>query len=1183
MPKPAQPENLRLFAQLLRAYLTKTIRKQVELARASNWSESMLSKVLKQQATPNLAVFYRFQAPFLVAHGGLTHARQVIEMAALLDGELDEADLVAVANAVEKFRDPEQDTLYFRDRAEAFRQTIPDAFHAAESSTEASAEPAVVEIGDDPVATPTPDELPGQPPASAADAIPAAIAEWGAVLRDLAHPKPDELLDPDEVIAAVLDWERPQADVSITEKVWNWLGSPAVVEKLRAPARLAFVLSRCQGQVTWNALEWQRLNHVTAETARRQAGQAQLSPTQLASFVVDLGRVAFEAIRADDGKTPDLAVSLAALARRLPIGQAADWGWLTGIAQAGPIRLCVSPEGVCRFADREEAEFLAAQYLLTTGDEETLLQIAHNCGRPFGLFTQAVRSLHFAHRDEAAGVLIGALLSVSEVIPLRYADAAYLLAACEAPASSRLGPLLEEVEERLCQSWLEVQSPAYRAYVTQAMRALDRVTFRQLVHQRLLSEWRAGYLDAPALHSLALLGGRGAVETLKRLAASPLPPADQGDQDRAGLIPWRAVLAAAYELPPTEAAVLLEVLALRKADYPELCAAVAALAEAGTIPALRALERLAAGATHPKVRHYAQTRIALMAGPARAVTIARELDADSQTAGDVIRLMGLVSQAKALLRRYTNEGAENPSPVLSRVLGRVWANLSLGDDARVEAALGLIAAQAWPAFEICLGTLPLADDPGHRPAALLHRLLPALASARAVPWLWAVLDKAATPGQQALLIRCLGRAGGMALDDRFEGLLADPSEAVAVAAVGALAESLGQSATERLALTAATDTRASVTMAALEGLASIGSEQALPYLREKLSTPEQHDDAVFQLARLRYPDAERLLADLALAARNDLAALYRLYLPALAISGGAAAVQAIYDILGPVPDDLSLSQVRGHLAPDTAVRARDVWSHLARAPAPAWRMTAAAVLAQDSSQVLLDRVVHMAMEDEDWKVRDFARRALRWGAPAITSEPVFEYVFAQLERQVVHVGRPDAFLLELTAWCLNGPSRHDQTLPWSMARRALGVLRYLLSLVHPAHELFTPLLGALAFPAAAEAADDLERLLNKAPDADTQGPILDTLVAMRPPRLLDVLIRLARSSRVQALRAKAENYIAASANVASLLRLPNHLTYVAYEVAIMRDIRFQRKGLRQVVIGANGAQQTLAATSLLRP
>jgi hypothetical protein len=1172
MPRTAEPENLRRFAQLLRAYLTKTGRKQVELARASNWSESMLSKVLKRQATPNLGVFYRFQAPFLVAHGGITHARQVIEMAALLDGELDEADLVAIAGTVEKFKDPEQDTLYFRDRAEAFRRTISGASQQTEDAPEATAAPAVVETGDDLAAAPVPDALPGQPPVSAADGMAVALAEWQSVLQAVVVPAPEECLEPDEVIAAVLDWESQQPDPSAAEKMWNWLGSPETFDKLRAPARLDFVLSRCAEASTWNALEWQWLNHLVVETARRQAGSAPPSPTQLASFVTDLGRVAFEAIRADDGKTAELAVSLADLARRLPIGQAADWDWLRSIARAGPVRLSVSPEGVCRFANREEAEFLAAQYLLGTGDEETLLRIAHNCGRPFGLFTQTVRSLHFAHRDEAAGALIAALLSVREVVPLRYADAAYLLAACDAPTTPSLKPLLDDVEARLCQSWLEVESPAYRAYIAQAMRALDRVTFCQLVRQRLLSEWRSGRIDEPALSSLALLGEPGAVQTLKMLAESPQPAADPNGGDGTSLTSLRSVLAVARDLPPVEAAALLESLALREADESELCAAVASLAEAGTIPALRALERVASGAPHPKVQRYAETRIELMASPARAATLARELDADSQTAGDVIRLMGLVSQAKVLLRRSVGMvmPAENPSRVLSRALARVWANLSLGDDVRVEAALALMAAKAWPAIDICLSTLPLADDPDHRQPALLQRLLPALASARAVPWLWALVDKVASPAQQALLIRCLGRAGGMALDARFERLLADQSEAVAVAAVGAIAESLGQSAAERLAQIAATDERTKVKLAAFEGLASVGSEQALPYLREKLKAPVQRDEAVFQLAQFRHLDAERLLAELALAAHRDADKLHRLYLPALAISGGAAAVQAIYDILGPEPDDLALSQVRGHLASDTAVRALDVWSSLAGDPSPTWRMTAAVVLAQDASQVLLDRVVYMAVEDDDWTVRDFARRALRWVAPSIASDSIAEYVLTHLQRQLTRLGRPETILLELTERCLSALAHHNQALPSDLVRRALAILRYLLSFTHPTDESFPPLLAALAFPDFAEAAGDLERLLGEAPNPHIQGRILDTLVAMHPSKLLDVLIRLARSSQRGALQAQAEGYIAVLADSGRVMRLPGGLSHVAYEAAIVRGVRFRRKGIRLVVILANG-------------
>ncbi len=416
----------------------------------------------------------------------------------------------------------------------------------------------------------------------------------------------------------------------------------------------------------------------------------------------------------------------------------------------------------------------------------------------------------------------------------------------------------------------------------------------------------------------------------------------------------------------------------------------------------------------------------------------------------------------------------------------------------------------------------------------------------------------------------------MALDDAFERLLAETSEAVAVAAVGSLAQSVGRPAADRLSQIAATDTRANVKAAAKEGLASIGSEQSLPYLREKLNDASRHGEAVFQLARLRYPEAEWLLADAAKANRDDFAQ-YRLYLPALAISGGAAAVQAIYEILGPQPDDLTLSYVRGQLAPDTTARAQAVWTRLAAASTPAWRMAAAAVLVQDPSQILIDRVIHMAVEDEDWTVRAFARRALRWGAPAITSEPIAEYLLTHLQRQVTRLGRPDVFLLELTWRYLRGLAQHDQALPPGLAHRVLAVLRQILSITHahPTDEHFGPLMTALALPDFSEAAADLERLLDEAPDADTQGQVLDTLAAMRPPKLLNVLIRVARTSRWPALREKAENYLAALADVASLLRLPKNLGDVAYGAAIVRDVRCQRKGLRQIVILANGHAEIL--------
>jgi hypothetical protein len=75
------------------------------------------------------------------------------------------------------------------------------------------------------------------------------------------------------------------------------------------------------------------------------------------------------------------------------------------------------------------------------------------------------------------------------------------------------------------------------------------------------------------------------------------------------------------------------------------------------------------------------------------------------------------------------------------------------------------------------------------------------------------------------------------------------------------------------------------------------------------------------------------------------------------MSSGAMAVQAIYEILGPQPGDLTLSHLRGEFAPDTAQRARDMWGRLTGDASPAWRMIAAAVLVQDSSRAMIDTVV----------------------------------------------------------------------------------------------------------------------------------------------------------------------------------------------------------------------------------
>ena len=389
MPTTIPPDDLKRFVQLLRGYLTKAGRRQRELADASHVTESLLSKVLNGKAAPGLAGFCDFQAPFLVAHGGITQARQVREMAALLGGELDEVRLLRIAKDVEQLRISELDTFFLRDVAEAFRQTIPAALNQAETDPTAATEPTesaksvASGASDDSGAETGPDGPEGRPSASPDDALSAALAAWQDVLHDVGQPALADMLDPDEVIAAVLEWASRQSDPQLAAYIWDWFGAPAEFAHLQQRARLDFMLQSLDRQVTWNQLEWKWLNYVLVETARRHAGGSQPSPSQLLAFALDLGRVAFEAVKADDRKTPHLTVNLASFARKLPMALVTSWNWLSSIAQNGLVRLSISPDGVCQFASREEAEFLAAQYLIHSGTDETLLQIARNCGRPF--------------------------------------------------------------------------------------------------------------------------------------------------------------------------------------------------------------------------------------------------------------------------------------------------------------------------------------------------------------------------------------------------------------------------------------------------------------------------------------------------------------------------------------------------------------------------------------------------------------------------------------------------------------------------------------------------------------------------------------------------------------------------------------------------------------------------------
>lgn len=1175
MPKRIPEENQRRFAELLEACLTKSGRKRSELARACHWDASMITKILKLQARPGLAIFLQFMAPFLIANGGMAHARQVLEMADLLGGELDETDLNTIATAAERQPDSFQSRSYIRDRANTFRQTIAAALNEWASvmatSTELTprtqfglqpalaitTEPETSEVESESSAT-EPDSVEVAPPQD----WPRILADWQAMVREFPPLARSDLLEPDEVIAAVLDWENQLTDPAQAGMMWNWLGKH--LEELRQKARLELVLRRFDGQRSWNQLEWEWLDWVTAETARRNSGQAQLSPRQMASFIADLGQIAFEAVKHNDGQTVPLTINLNEARPTLPVTQSATWDWLRRVAELGPVRLVVT-DVACQFVSRDEAEFLAAQYLLEVGSDADIQRMVKNAGRPFGILRQMVRILHFTGKDESVYAIVDSLLEISDVIPLRYLDAAELLAACDAVDSRALYPLWAQVEAFLCDSWVDADAPEYRAAIVRVMGEMRSGRLLALLRHTLLTESQSELHRRSVINAFAEMGGPQAVESLFTLA-------DQGV--------WREVLAGSGSLPATDAAELLIRLALRAdIDYAEQCAAVSALAQAGTIPARRALQHIASVAAYPKTRRYAETRLDLLYSPAQAALVASELDM-ARPADDTLAFHGLLQQAKALLHHSVwlkkdeagQVTAGNPLRTLSRALARVWAKLDIDKSFRVEAALSLTSTQAWPAFEICLETLPLVDHPDRDRAGLIERLLISLAP-KAAPWLWkllpALLDKAATPAQGAVIIRCLGRASGMALNERFEHLLTHPEETIAIAAIEALADSVGQTAGNRLWQIAEADQRPDVRAAAWESLAVIGSERALPYLSEKLASPASHTEACFQLARLHHPETEQLLAQTALAATDE-SRHYSLYLPALAISGGAIAVQAIYDLVGPQPDELTLVHLRDQFAADTVARATAVWLKLAYHPSSDWRMLAGEVLARDTTQTLIEQVVRLALEDPDPRVRESAQGGLRWHAPTIASESATGYILDRLEEQVGNFRIADEYLLKLLQKCLSGLANGEKHLPAEIGHRTLTLLWPVLSRARPTDEALIRLLAVFAYPEFVEAAGNVARLLEQAVEASVQRRALETLIAMRAPGLFEALVSSARSSLWPEVREQAGLYLAEAADFGSLLSLPNELKSVLYRAAVRRDFRLQRELFREKAILANG-------------
>jgi len=776
--------------------------------------------------------------PVFIALGSIDDARKLLEGLEPMFGSIDKSLLEQIAAKASDYPDFWPRDSIDRDSIRRFAASIPEAFSSIPSLPKTESKPLPVE--EKPlVSQPTQQRY-----------VPLLIP-----------PVPEsEILTLDEMNLLILREESRQPDPKAMVGFWNLVGEAAVLPWLCQRSMLALALKRWDENLTVNHLEYLFLNAMVVETARRYSGQAEPLPTQLETMVRDLGCVAWLAIRLSEGNTPTPKISLANLQEHWPQSQVGDWGWLRQIARSGPTQLIVHEDGVCEFHSHVEAEFWAARYLLSISLDE-ILRIARSMGRPFGILRQAVSYLHFTHRDDMVQKVIETLLENSEPqqLQIRYLDAADLLAVCEAKTNQALRFLWKTVTEQLCELWEEIESPEWRDQMARTMRHLDCDSFRRMMKQILYSDTKLVEQREAALRGCAILGGSFAVETLKSVIADrvlkPKTPAPQINADEMRDM----ILVAAMDLPSIERALLVEFGAALDADYS--IEYLRALSNVGNLPVLRALQRIAEDENARPLNREARWKLEEGYTPAHVALMAHELEIcrnqkTSPTYQQVVRARFLLQRSFAV---YRESSADYPGSLLPRTLAQelaqLWATIELNDDIRAEAAHGLTLAQAWPALEICLTTLPLVNQPEaeERPTYFLPDLLLRLSSLENKFLLERLLPEVVDPAQRALLVRCLGRAGGVVLDKRFESELSQPQDGLAAAAVEAVAYSLGMVAESRLKQIAATDQREVIRRKANEMLALIGSEAALPYLQAQLANPRVHDEACFQLAQLHHP------------------------------------------------------------------------------------------------------------------------------------------------------------------------------------------------------------------------------------------------------------------------------------------------------------------------------------------
>jgi hypothetical protein len=501
--------------------------------------------------------------------------------------------------------------------------------------------------------------------------------------------------------------------------------------------------------------------------------------------------------------------------------------------------------------------------------------------------------------------------------------------------------------------------------------------------------WRRLDFWPRALRQYAFLRHPIAMEVLKRIIDDLPPPRSPSESlmkptgkktgSTAGIW-WRDVYETISRFNSPNREILLEYMAIHYPPAMSQC--VHDIARSNVIPFIRKLRRISKGidkTDQPEFAWYSRRMLRDYSTPARAMMVSEQFSGirpECQSRTPLVFRHGchiLYTMCEGRPPSAIGKFREMPIGLARKLVSLIGEE----NFPPMEVRFLLIALRNWKFWPVFHDLLKhhsryLGNEAPRDLAMFYREALLAAANPISIQEIKRELASPVSPEYRALLLECLGNAGGLGLDDLFEQSLSNVSMTVATASIAGLTASIGIAAEDRLNKIASMDKRKEVREAAIENLARIRSPHALTTLKVDLAR-NPGDARIFPLlAGYELPATETMMVD----AIRRLAPCDRwMFYSFLLQSGGQTAIEEFHKFVGRQPGS-PVGDFLCFLNKASADKAIDAWLSVAREESEDWLIPLISILKQSHDSRAIPVLLEFTFNSPSLLVRSLAANAL---------------------------------------------------------------------------------------------------------------------------------------------------------------------------------------------------------------